>query len=262
MQHAVFEDHPMSVGPKRAVPIDLLAVVLLGGLATLALLGAPHAVAIRAALGLPFLLLGPGYALMSAIYGRQTRDTSISLMLTLALSIAAMVLIGLALDAAHIALTERAMALALLAVASVASLVAALRRGDASKTLSIAPSRTLRSPWMWSTIALVAVFAALLVALAQPLGDRTFAGYTQLSALRSGAVVNVIVKSAEHSRTSYRLEVRTASRPVIARALTLAPGQQSAQVLDTGASREQTIHIRLYLAVAPASVYRELTLRA
>ena len=199
---------------------------------------------------------------MSALYARERPGTSMSLMLTLALSIAAMVLVGLALNAARIALTARALALALLVVASAACLVAAVRRGDVAKTLSIGPSRALRSPWLWSTTVLVAVFAGLLVALARPLPDRTFAGYTQLSALRSGAAVSVTVKSAEHGRTSYYLDVRTASGLVISRTFTLAPGQGRSQVIDTGTPQTQTVYIRLYSTLAPARVYRELTLRA
>jgi hypothetical protein len=183
-------------------------------------------------------------------------------MLTLALSIAAMVLVGLALNAARIALTARALAVALLVVASAACLVAAVRRGDASETLSIEPSRVLRSPWLWSTTVLVGVFVGLLVALAQPLPNRTFAGYTQLSALRSGRAVSVTVKSAEHDRSRYTLDVRAASGLVISRTFTLAPGQQSAQMIKTDTPQAQTVHIRLYSSVAPARVYRELTLRA
>jgi hypothetical protein len=253
----------MSIAPRRALPIDLLAVVLAGGLTTVALFAAPHVVALRAMVGLPFLLLGPGYALMSALYARERPEPSMRVLLTLALSIAAMVLVGLALNAARIALTARALAIALLVVATVACLVAAVRRRDVSETASIAPARALRSPWLWSTTVLVAVFAGLLLALARPLPDSTVAGYTQLSALRSGAAgVSVAVKSAEHARTTYHLDARTASGLVISRTFTLAPGQQWAQVIHTGAPQAQTVDIRLYRASAPATVWREVTLRA
>jgi uncharacterized membrane protein len=252
----------MSAPPRRLVPVDLLAVVLLGVLATLALFAAPHAVAIRAALGLPFLLLGPGYALMSALYARERPGAWMSLTLTLALSVAAMVLVGLTLNAARIPLTGRALAVALLVVVSAASLVAAVRRGAGSRTVTIRPSRALRSPWLWSTTMLVAVFAGLVVVLARPLPDHTFAGYTQLSAVRSGKAVSVTVKSAEHDRTGYELEVKTAPGRAMARAFTLAPGRQWTQLVDTGTPQAQIIQIRLYSSVAPSTVYRELTLRA
>jgi len=253
----------LSFASRRAMPVDLLAVVLVGVLTTVALFAAPHTVALRATIGLPFLLLGPGYALMSALYAREQPETSMRLLLTLALSIAAMVLVGLTLNAARLALTARALSIALLVVATTACLVAAVRRRDGSETVSISPARALRSPWLWSTGALVAVFAGLLVALAQPLPDSTFAGYTQLSALRSGAAgVRVAVKNAEHARTTYHLDARAASGLVIRRTFTLMPGQQWARVIHIGAPREQTISIHLYRATAPATVYREVTLRA
>ena len=71
----------MSTTPRRVMQIDLLGVVVLGGLTTLAVLAAPHVVALRAALGVPFLLLGPGYALTSALYGRESLETSMRLVL-------------------------------------------------------------------------------------------------------------------------------------------------------------------------------------
>ncbi len=243
-------------------PLDLLAIVLAGGLATIALFAAPHVVALRAALGLPFLTLGPGYALMSALYAQEPPEPATRLLLTLALSIVATILVGLALNAARIALTGRALMVGLFVVAAAACFVAVVRRPDTADPVSISPARALRSPWLWSTTVLLAVFGTLLVALARPLPDTTYAGYTQLSGLRSGTSVSVAVKSAEHVRTRYDLDVRAASGQVVARKFTLAPGQEWAQIIYVGAPREQTVHIRLFRATAPTTVYREVILRA
>ena len=49
----------MSSVPRRLLPLDLLAVVLVGGLATIALFTAPHVVALRATFGLPFSFSAP-----------------------------------------------------------------------------------------------------------------------------------------------------------------------------------------------------------
>lgn len=252
----------MSSVPRRLLPLDLLAVVLVGGLATIALFTAPHVVALRATFGLPFLLLGPGYALMSALYAREPPEPAMRVLLTVALSVVAMVLVGLALNAARIALTGHALVIALLVVTAAACLVAAVRRREVPDTVAISASVTLRSPWLWSTSVLLAVFVGLLLVLARPLPDRTYAGYTQLSGLRSGTNVSVAVKSAEHVRTKYRLDVVTASGRVVARGFALAPGQQWARVIHTGPPPEQTVHIRLYRAAAPTTVYREVILRA
>jgi hypothetical protein len=259
----------MRARPRKLPPLDLLAVVLLGDLATISLFAAPHVVALRATLGLPFVILGPGYALMSALYAREppepaTRllEPATRLLLTLALSIVTMVLVGLALNAARIALTGRAFVLTLLVVATAACIVASVRRRGVGDAISISPAVVLRSPWLWSTTILLAVFAGLLVMVARPLPDPTYAGYTQLSGLRDGANVHIAVKSAEHLRRTYHMDALAASGRVVKRTFTLTPGQQWAQVIHIGTPLEQTVRIRLYLAAAPATVYREVILRA
>jgi hypothetical protein len=252
----------MRAGLRKLPPLDLLAVVLVGDLATISLFAAPHVVALRATLGLPFVILGPGYALMSALYAREPPEPATRLTLTLALSIVTMVLVGLALNAARIALTGRAFVLALLVVAAAACIVASVRRRGVVDAISISPAVALRSPWLWSTTILLAVFAGLLVMVARPLPDPTYAGYTQLSGLRDGANVRIAVKSAEHLRRTYHLEALAASGRVVKRTFTLTPGQQLTQVIHIGAPLEQTVRVRLYLVAAPATVYREVILRA
>jgi uncharacterized membrane protein len=260
----------MNMAPRLRLPLDLLPVVLLGALTTLAVVAFPHVVALRATFGLPFLLLGPGYALMRALFARDRLEASMRVLLALALSIATIVLVSLALNAAQIALTARSLAVAVLITTAVACLVTAVRDRHLPETIPLAPlrvpqapSRVLRSPWLWSVSTLIAVFAGLLVLLARPLPDGAFAGYTQLSALRSGAGgVRVEVQSAEHLRTTYRLDVTTAAGRSLSRTLTLAPGQQWKRIIDAGRPAEQTVNIRLYRTAAPAAVYRELTLRA
>ena len=83
-------------------------------------------------------------------------------LLTVALSVVAMVLVGFALNAARIALTGHALVIALPVVTAAACLVAAVRRREVSDTVAISASVTLRSPWLWSTPVLLAVFVGLL----------------------------------------------------------------------------------------------------
>src|SRR6202034_2252732 len=186
-------------------------------------------------------------------FGGERLEASMQVLLALALSIATIVLVGLALNAAQIALTARSLAVAVLIVTAVACVVTAVRDRDLPETTSVAssrslrsPSRVLRSPWLWSVITLIAVFAGLLALLARPLPDRAFAGYTQLSALRPRAGgVRVQVQSEEHLRTTYRLDVTTASGRSVSRTLTLAPGQRWERTIDAGRPVEQTVDIRL-----------------
>jgi uncharacterized membrane protein len=252
----------MSTVLRRGARVDLLVVLLLGALATIALYAAPHAVALRSVFGLPFLVAGPGYALTCALYARDTPEPAMRVLLSLGLSVAAIVLTGLVLNAAGIALTGHTLVLALLAVSACACLVAATRSDSTFGAATPFPSAALRSPWLLSTALLLAVFAVLLALLARPLPDPGYAGYTQLSGLRAGANVSVSVTSAEHRRTSYRLQVRAASGLAIRRAFTLAPEQRWSSSIHIGAPLEQTVRIRLYLATAPATVYREVVLRA
>jgi uncharacterized membrane protein len=246
----------------RRAPLDLLAVVLAGVLALLASLATPHLVALRAIFGLPFLILGPGYALTSALYRREPPEPAMRLLLSLALSIAAIILVGLALNVVGIALGQQALITALLVVSASACGIAATRRQVERGPESFAPARALRSPWLWSTTILLTIFAGLLAALARPLPDSDYAGYTELSGLRSGANVRVAVKSVEHRRTTYRLQARAASGRVISRTFSLMPDQQWSQIVHIGTPLRQTVQIRLYLTAAPSTVYREVILRA
>jgi uncharacterized membrane protein len=252
----------MNAAQPRAVRADLLAVLALGALATIATFAAPHAIAVRAVFGLPFLALAPGYALACALYAREPPEPTMRLLLSLGLSVAAIVLAGLVLNAARIALTAHALVLAQLAVTALACLLAAVRGGPPPRAGAAPATGVLHSPWLASTAVLVVVFAALLVALARPLPDSSYAGYTQLSGTRAGADVKVQVTSAEHRRTAYRLEVSAASGVTVTRALTLAPEGAWSQSIHVGGPFEQTVRVRLYRASAPASVYRELVLRA
>jgi|GEM_PF-2595521 uncharacterized membrane protein len=247
----------------RGGRIDLLVVLLLGALATISLYAAPHAVALRATFGLPFLVLGPGYALTCALYARDdTPEPAMRVLLSLALSVSAIVLTGLVLNAVRIALTGHALILALLVVTASACLVAAARSDSTLHTGAPSLSKAVRSPWLLSTTLLLAVFGVLLALLARPLPDPSYAGYTQLSGLRAGPNVRVAVTSAEHRRTSYYLQASAASGLAVFRAFTLAPEQRWSSSIHIGAPLEQTVRIRLYRATAPASVYREVVLRA
>jgi hypothetical protein len=120
-----------------------------------------------------------------------------------------------------------------------------------------------RSRWLWSALIAVAAFTILLVALSRPLPNTGVAGYTELWALRAqGGNVSVGVKSAEHSRATYRVVANAASGKVVSVTFTLVPGRRWTQVLAIGTPELQTVDVRLYRLTDPANVYREVTLRA
>lgn len=253
----------MSAKLRPGTRVGLLAALLVGVLAAIVSIAAPHLVVLRAVLGLPFLVLGPGYALTQALYARDQPRFSMQVLLTLGLSVAAIVLAGLVLNAVGIALTGHAFVLTQLGITACACAVAVARSdGQYGSGPSIAPATVLRSPWLLSVTALVVVFAALLVGLARPLPDPAYAGYTQLSGLRQGADVDVAVSSAEHRLTRYRLTVRAASGRTVSRDLALPPGGQWTDSVHVGAPLEQTVRVQLERASSPGVVYREVILRA
>jgi hypothetical protein len=253
----------MNATAHRPPPGDLLVVVLGGALTALALFALPGVVALRVILGVPFLILGPGYSLTSAVFPHDPPDLSMRVALSLGLSIASAVLAGLVLNAVRIELTAHALLVAQLTITVVSCLVAWVRRGEPIAPVRPVGPAVLRSPWFWSTALLLAVFASLLALLARPLPDRAFAGYTQLAALRAAHNgISATVRSAEQVTRSYRLVAVTASRRVVSREFTLSPGQEWAGTLPTGGPPDQTIYIRLYRAGQPGVIYREVVHRA
>jgi uncharacterized membrane protein len=248
----------------RTLPRGLMAVLIIGCAAAAAVIAFPHVPALRTAVGVPFLLFGQGYAVMSALFARELPEPSVRVMLALALSVATIIAVGLVLAAADIPLTGSALVTSLLVVTFVAVAIAVIRQPlDAAPRRRISASDVARSRWLWSALVAGAVFALLLVALSRPLPNTRVAGYTELWALRAaGGKVIVGVKSAEHSRAAYRVVARGASGKVVSVTVTLAPGQQRTQVLAIGQPQLQTVDVRLYQVAHPASVYREVTLRA
>ena len=257
------EPATVSAQAKRPAPFDVLAVLLLGAVTCALVNYAPGEVALRAVFGLPFLLVGIGYVVMSAMFGDELPEGSMQLMLVPALSVASLILIALALDVSQIGLGRRAIADTALGVALVAVTITAWRRrrgfvgGPQIRLGALARSR-----WTWSVLVAAAVFAGLLVVLARPLPNDRIAGYTALTSLRGpGSSVDVGVQSEEVRSDSYRLEVTPAGGPPQTRFFTLPPGGHwGARIVLTGPSL-QTVRIALYRGTEAGVVYRQLTLR-
>jgi uncharacterized membrane protein len=254
----------MSGWKVRTLPRNLIAILLAGSTAAAAVVLLPGVPALRAAVGVPFLLFGQGYAVMSALFARELPEPSVRVLLALTLSVATIIAVGLVLGAADVPLTGPALVTGVLVVTYVAVAVAVIRQ-----PLEAAPWRKLhagdvaRSRWLWSALIAVAAFALLLVALSRPLPNTRVAGYTELWALRAaGGNVTVGVKSAERSRATYRVVARAASGKTVSMTFTVAPGKQWTQVLAIGYPELQTVDVRLYRVADPNNLYRELTLRA
>ena len=212
-------------GATRAV--QQLSVVMLGAAAAAAVYAFPHAVAVRAALGLPFLLVGQGYLLSCAIFVRGQVEPSARLTLSLAFSFASMIVVGLALDVVGVAITTKALTVALVGVGFVAAVVGLVRdprdpaRGGARAALRPEVVR-----WTLGLGIGITIFAIALVLLARPLPNTTVAGYTQLWALRAAdGSITVGVRSAHGGPQTYRVVVKAASSAGTSFTVTLQPGQ-------------------------------------
>lgn len=243
---------------------DLIGLAALAAACCVAVLAVPELTGARIVLGVPFVLLAPGYALICAVFANALPEMPLRLLLALALSFALSIAEALALNAAGISLTADSFVLALGAVTVLCAAVAAVRRvrSNAPRARVSAVRHPGTLGWALSILVAVLVFAGLVGVLREPLPNRHVAGYSQLWALRAGpSLVNVGVKSAEQRSTRYRVEARASGRPLQSEMVTLRPGQDWKGVFRTGGPRIPIVDVRLYRLSSPDNVYRRVLLR-
>ena len=243
---------------------DLLGLAALTAACCAAVLAIPDVAAARVVLGVPFVLLVPGYALICALFGNALPEMPLRLLLALALSLALSIAAALALNAAGISLKSDSFVLALGALTVACAAFAAVRRAGSgtpsARASAVRQPGTLR--WGLSILVAALVFAGLVGALREPLPNRHVAGYSQLWALRAGpSLVNVGVRSAEQQSTRYRVEASASGRHLRSATVTLRPGQEWKGLVRTGAPRIPIVDVRLYRLSNPRAVYRRVLLR-
>ncbi len=253
----------MSRGARRAIPLDLLAVLLGGALLVFAVFALPGVVGLRAAVGVPFLILGPGYAITSALFPLEPPELSMRVALSLGLSIASVVLAGLALNAARIELTVHALAVALLVVAAAGCAIAAFRRDGQAVPVGLPGTAALRSPWLGRSRSCLPSSGRCWCC--SPIPCRIGPSPATHSSPRCawsprGSASRCAAQNTPPPPSG--LVATTASGRRVSREFRLAPAQEWAGILPTGRPRDQTIHIRLYRAREPGVVYREVVPRA
>jgi uncharacterized membrane protein len=242
---------------------DLQLMLLLPGVFVLSSLIFPDAVPLRAAAGLPFLLFAPGYALVAAFWGTAPLDVAMRVVLAVALSVAACILVALGCQLFDVPVTARTTTLALLVVIVVGGGVALVRRSAADAS-GPGPAPSLRPvrAWMIAIATCILAFTILLTALRRPLPNPHVAGYSALWALPEGSSrVQLGVRSAEHSATRYRVEIDASTARLRPFTLTLGPGQDWSRVIDMTRLRPQVVTVRLYRLARPKAVYRRVELR-
>jgi hypothetical protein len=240
-QHAVASQH--RDGRRRASALlatEVLAVTCLLVLLVLNVL-ASGPQWLNVVLGLPVALLLPGHAVMSVLFGRSQPPPAERLVVGVALSIAALIVAMVVLDAAGQRIDRLAL-LSVLAALQLVALTTTLVRVRADRI----PLRLLVPPL---PRLVVAVSSALVVAVvvssvgealtiaSRPSVTTSVAGYSVVSVERDGSRGLIVgVESNELTPATYELELeaRAGERPVVVDSLSLAPGSKAKLRLPIG----------------------------
>lgn len=238
----------------RRAPDLVLVAAIAGGCGVSALV--PDAQAAQAPLGAALGLCGLGYALTCALWAPRRPTGAETLLLSLALSIAGMIVIALVLDLAGIALERRTLIIATIGVTSVCVVVAWLRRPRAA---TVEPR--VRDALLMATVP-VAVLIAALIVLDRPIANDALAGYTQLWATRGpGDTVNIGLRSAEQRPTRYLLRLHVGERPPVTRRVRLASGESWQRQLEARpAGRRAPVRAVLFRGDQTDRPYRTVSL--
>jgi hypothetical protein len=211
---------------------------------------------------IPLLLFLPGYAITAAAFAKRPLPAPQLLLLSLALSLATLVLGGLVLNYIG-GIHPLSWALLLLLVIFAACRVAAVRRGVGGKGLRLRrPSLGgLQAAMLLGAVA-AAVAALVLSSTTVPADDAL--GYTQLWILpqpgTAGSKAKVGVRSQQQTSLDYDLRVRIGSDAVLRRSFRLAPGETRLVKLRALPGTEGTVPViaTLLRHNRPTKVYRRV----
>jgi uncharacterized membrane protein HdeD (DUF308 family) len=234
---------------------DLLAVGALA-VACAVCVYVPGTERAQAPFGVLLALGGIGYAVACALWGRHRPDWTEMLLYSLALSLAATVVIAVGVDLAGAALTRRTLVGALVALTLIAVGVAWVRRPE------VAGSAARLGSWLAIGAVPVIVFAAAVTVLRRPIANDKVAGYTQLWSTRAGSgKIKVGLASAEQRPTRYVLRVAVAGSRPISRSVRLDTGQSwSRELPAVPAARRAAVKVSLYRANELTRPYRTVSL--
>jgi uncharacterized membrane protein len=210
----------------------------------------------------PLVLILPGYAITAAAFARRPLAPAQFLLLSIALSLAVLVLGSLLLNYVG-GIHPLSWAILLVLVVLAACRAAALRRGKMGKGPSRPRPRLrgLEVAMVFGGVA-AAVVAIVLSSSTVPVGDAI--GYTQLWVLpeagSGGREVQVGVRSQQQASTDYDLRVRIGQDALARRSFRLAPGETRLVKLRAPAGSEGTLPViaTLLRHNRPFSVYRRV----
>jgi uncharacterized membrane protein len=250
---------------------DVVIVAALSALATAAVLLFPSVPVIKLAAAGPLVLVLPGYALTMALLP-GLRGAPERLALTLGLTFAVDIAVGLLLQFFPGGLNATSWALALCGVTVLACLAAVGRRSaqvgaDAERQVARGAT-SLRLSGRQALVggaALVVALVAMWVALL-PVPEQPDQGYTLLWAVPSEGAPNSFVlgvRSMEPASSGFTLRLVADGQTLEQFPIVLAPAETwQAQVeLPTGGPSINTVQALLYRADKPDAEYRSVDLR-
>ena len=252
--------------------VDIFAVVAVTLVAAvLALLVPPDIVPIRI-LGLPLVLVLPGYALTSALFPQRALGAPEPLVLSLGLSLVIVVLGGLVLSWTPFGLRASSWTLLLSGITLGASAVALVRR----RGRGMSAPRSLRAANVGLTfrqgllMGLAGVIVCGAVAVSIIGAERqSYAGFTQLWILPVGGAnvenaVRLGVNNMESTAVKYRLTASVDGKVVKEwPSIDLEPKEKWDTTLvlpPTGSAGVARVEADLYRAGAPTTTYRHVVL--
>jgi uncharacterized membrane protein len=211
---------------------------------------------------LPLVLFLPGYAITAAAFAQRPLATPQFLLLSLALSLATLVLGSLVLNYLG-GIHPLSWALLLLLVAVAACRVAAVRRRAGGKGVQLPRPRLggLEAAMLLGAVAAAAV-ALVLASTSVPADDAL--GYTQLWILSqpgaAGGKAQVGVRSQQQTSVDYDLRVRIGNDVLLRRSFRLAPGETRLVGLRAPPGTEGTVPViaTLLRHNRPTKVYRRV----
>jgi hypothetical protein len=233
---------------------DIALVAALAVVACLVCAALPAGLAaVRVPLALPLVLVLPGYASVAALFAPGALRASERIVLSLALSIAAAILSGLAVDGVGLKLVAEPW-IDVLGLVTLAASAVAVSRGHVREL--VLPQTHLHGHEalaLAATAVMLAAAAAIgFTPLAPPAQTHGTAALGLLEAPHGGDAVCVSVINEQFHTASYRVVVAASGRP--ARTLVaarLAPGESWTRVVAVGAGHPD-VHATLYRASAPA----------
>lgn len=241
-----------------------LAIVSWGSVLCAALALAIPWPALSLVFAAPLALLAPGYAIVAVTFARRELGWQRSALLSLALSLATLVIGAFVLNYAPGGIRDVSWTILLPLVTIACCRGAALRRPRSVRVELPKPSLGRRDA-AFALAGLVLAAAALVLAMTT-LPAKNARGFTQLwvtpEAGLTGGAATIGVGSEEQHRTSYVLRTRLGNRGPIKRRFTLRPGEERTirfNAVPSASGAAVPVEAQLALANRPARIYRRVS---